>query len=451
MSDNQARRPNVIWIFGDQHRGQALSCMGDPNVNTPNLDAMSRQGAHFTNAVAGMPLCCPFRGSLITSRYPHQAVPGHEYPLDPELPTVATAFKEGGYHTAYFGKWHLDGFRESRGRSAMHVVPPGRRGHFDTWIGYDNNNAQWDCWVAGGEGDDAFHERLPGYETDCLTDMLLDYLHDRAASGNGDQPFFAALSVQPPHDPYLAPEEFMAQHNPGDIQFRPNVAHVDALREESARDLAGYYAQIENLDWNVGRVRDTLDELGMGDDTWVIFFSDHGDMHGSHGQSRKMTPYEEAIRVPMIIARGRSRYGRPGGRVDIPMNHVDIAPTSLGLCGLDVPDWMQGSDFSGAVVRGKEIPPTADSAFLQSVIPTCHGPSVDRPWRGIVTRDGWKYICLEHQPWMLFNLNDDPYEQQNLAHTSRAWNKRRELQLQLQDWIERTDDEFALPELPPEK
>ncbi len=442
-------RPNVLWVFGDQHRAQALSCNGDPNCATPHVDRMSIEGVHFERAVAGFPLCCPFRGSLVTSRYPHQCVPGHECRMPPEMPTVATAFKEAGYHTAYVGKWHLDGFHESQGRAAMHIVPPERRGGFDEWTGYDNNNSQWDSWVHGGEGDAAFHYRLPGYETDCLTDLMIDFIRRMGMQrGTAEaKPFFAALSVQPPHDPYLAPAEYMARHTPAGLRMRPNVPPVDRVREQARRELAGYYAQIENLDWNVGRLRGALDEAGLAHDTYIVFFSDHGDQHGSHGQFRKMTPYEEALRVPFVVAGGESLYACRRGRPDVPLNHVDIAPTTLGLCGLDVPDWMQGTDYSALYFRGADVPDLPDSAYLQSVVPTMHGNSMDRPWRGLVTRDGWKYVCLEHQPLYLFNLNEDPYELANLAHNMRYRVERKRLHDRLARWVRDTDDAFVLPEL----
>ncbi len=217
--DTQIEPPrfNVIWILGDQHRAQATGYAGDPNACTPNLDIMAAQGLSFTGAVAGCPLCSPYRGSLLTGRYPHECVPGHEYQMDPNMPTIATAMKEAGYRTAYFGKWHLDGFHERDGRAAMHIIPQDRRGDFDEWIGYENNNSQWDDWVHGGQGGSAFHYRLPKYETDALTDMLVDYI-DRQGKDQAEgtaQPFFAVLSVQPPHDPYVAPPEFMAQLFPG--------------------------------------------------------------------------------------------------------------------------------------------------------------------------------------------------------------------------------------------
>ncbi len=443
----ESRRPNVIWIFGDQHRGQAVGHAGDPNVHTPNLDRMAAEGISFPGAVAGCPLCCPFRGSLLTGLYPHECVPGHEYPMPPEQPTVAHAFGDAGYQTAYFGKWHLDGFKEGNGRSAMHIVPPERRGGFDVWTGYDNNNAQWDCWVHGGEGEDAFHYRLPGYETDCLTDMLIDYIHEGGEGERADRPFFAVLSVQPPHGPYVAPQEWMAQHTPGAVELRPNVPDVPRVVEQARRELAGYYAQIENLDWNVGRVNEALREAGLAEDTYVVFFSDHGDMHGSHGQFRKTTAWEESVRMPFIVYRFGGRYTHHHGRPRAPVNHVDIAPTSLGLCGIEPPDAMRGTDYSGRIVRGRERREEPDSAYLQLVVPTGHGDSVDRPWRAVVTPDGWKYACLEGQPWLMFNLNEDPYEQANLAHNTRFRAERRRLQGRLAAWIAETGDEFELPEI----
>jgi arylsulfatase A-like enzyme len=142
-------RPNVIWVFGDQHRGQALGHMGDPNVRTPHIDRLATHGFTSTAAVAGSPLCCPYRGSLLSGRYPHQCIPGHEHPYPEGMPTLAHPLKEAGYHTAYFGKWHLDGMKERAGRVGTRVVPRDRRGGFDVWLGYENNNAPWDCYVHG--------------------------------------------------------------------------------------------------------------------------------------------------------------------------------------------------------------------------------------------------------------------------------------------------------------
>lgn len=437
-------KPNVIWILGDQHRGQALGCNGDPNARTPNLDNLAENGVNFVNAVGGFPLCCPFRGSMLTSRYPHHCVPGHEYQLPPEQQTIADVFNENGYDTAYFGKWHLDGFHEREGRAAMHIVPPERRGSFKHWTGYENNNSQYDCWVHGGENKTAFHYLLPGYETDALTDLMIRYIKEHT-----DEAFFAVLSVQPPHNPYVAPPEYRHSYNAGSIQLRPNVPPIKSVEEKARRDLAGYYAMIENLDMNTGRIQKALEDAGIDRKTHIFFFSDHGDMHGSHGQYLKTSPYEESIRIPCILGgEGITYNGRKGGRSSIPINHVDFAPTTLGLCGIEKPDWMEGTDYSGCRLASRPMPKEIpDSAFIQSVIPTMHGNSIDRPWRGIVTLDGWKYVCMPGVPWMLFNLNEDPYEFMNIAHNTAHRVIRRKLNDRLARWVAETGDEFLLPEV----
>jgi len=454
MTEVQNERPNVIWIFGDQHRAQALGYMGDLNVCTPNIDRLAAEGVTFTSAVGGCPLCCPYRGSLLTGRYPHHVVPGHEYQMPPDQPTIATVFNEAGYRTSYFGKWHVDGFHERNGRAAFHIIPPERRGDFDDWLGYENNNSQWDCWVHGGTGDEAVHYRLPGYETDAMTDIFVDYIHKRGTEsaaqmeqGNQSQPFFGVLSLQPPHDPYVAPAQWMERHTPGKVSLRPNVPNISRVVQQAQIDLAGYYAMIENLDWNVGRIRTALVESGLAHNTHIIFFSDHGDMHGSHGQFRKTSPWEESIRVPFIIGGHVPRYDNLAGSHPVPINHVDIGPTTLGLCGIDAPDWMQGTDYAGYRVKDRVINNEPDSAFLQLCVPTGHADSTDRPWRGVVTRDGWKYVALEGQPWMLFNLNEDLYEQANLSHNTQFAVERNRLQERLAAWINDTGDGFALPVL----
>ena len=126
---------------------------------------------------------------------------------------------------------------------------------------------------------------------------------------------------------------------------------------------------------------------------------------------------------------------------------MDIAPTTLGLCGIDPPDRMRGHDYSGHRLPSRSSANAPDSAFLQCVIPTGHGDSVDRPWRGVVTLDGWKYVALEGQPWLMFNLNEDPYELANLAHNTRYHVERKRLHDRLAQWIDGTGDTFALPKL----
>jgi arylsulfatase A-like enzyme len=237
----------------------------------------------------------------------------------------------------------------------------------------------------------------------------------------------------------------MQRRNPARLSLPANVPPIPAVLQQARRELAGAYAQIENLDWNVGRIRQALLAAGLQEDTHMLFFSDHGDMHGSHGQFKKTSPWEESIRVPFILGGLQPRYGAHSGRRQALVNHVDIAPTTLGLCGIEKPDWMRGVDLSGLRLFDRPAPQLPDSAFIQSVIPTGHADSVDRPWRGVVSADGWKYVALEGQPWLLFNLNEDPYELANHAHNTRFRQERKRLNDRLAQWITDTGDSFDLP------
>jgi arylsulfatase A-like enzyme len=442
------KQPNILWIFGDQFRAQALSFNGDPNARTPNLERAEVNGVSFTGHLSGFPLCCPFRGSLLTSRYPNHCVPGHEYPLPEGQKTIADVFNDNGYDTAYVGKWHLGGFHEYNGRAAFFITDPNRRGGFRHWTGYENNNSQWDSWVHGGSGKDAFHYRLPGYETDALTDLTINYLKQQGEAKKAGQgkPFFAVLSVQPPHDPCVAPAQFMANYEPAKIELRANTAHVPRVMERARIELAGYYAQIENLDWNYGRIIQTLTDTGQLENTHVFFFADHGETMGSHGMFRKVNPYDEAIRTPMIISGGLPTYdGWKRGRLPVISNSVDIAPTTLGLCNIKKPDWMEGTDYSHYRIQKPAAGPEPDSAYLQNVIPVGHPDSINTPYRGLVTKDGWKLVAFENQTWLMFNLNEDPYEEANLAQNNGFRAERKRLLKRLKQWVGDTGDKFELP------
>jgi len=442
-------KPNVIWICADQLRAQALSFNGDPNSRTPCLDRAEVEGVSFIHHVSGFPLCCPFRGSLLTSRYPHQCVPGHEYPLPKGQQTIADVFNASGYDTAFYGKWHLGGFHESNGRAAFFITDPDRRGGVKEWVGYENNNSQWDTWVHGGRDKSAFHYRLPGYETDALTDLLLQYVKQKGEDKKSgkEQPFFAYLSVQPVHDPCIAPERFMVNYQPENMKLRDNVAHVPRILDRAKRELAGYYAELENMDWNYGRIIAALEQADLLHNTHVMFFSDHGDMHGSHGMFRKTNPYEESIRTPMIISGGIPGYGPwRRGRLPVLSNHVDIAPTTLGLCGIQKPSWMLGTDYSHNRLATSPAPPSEpDSVYLQQVVPPGHPDTINTPYRGLVTKDGWKYVCFENTSWLMFNLNEDPYEEANQAQNNAYQKDRKRLIGRLKQWVADTGDKFSIP------
>ena len=452
LSFRPRRRPNVIWIFGDQMRAHAMSHRGNPNVFTPNIDNLARTGMRFDCAVAGAPWCSPFRGALLTGTYPHQnGVTRTPSLLDPAIPTIATPFSEAGYHTAYVGKWHLDG-----SNAREHYVPPERRGNFHYWMGYENNNNQHECYVYGSDGETP--RRLEEYETDGLTNLFLSHLEKHAAREETPQPFFAVLSVQPPHGPYVSPTnpDYGAPGiHPSDIQFRRNVPDVPWIRSRAAMDHAGYYAMVQNLDFNLGRIREALKKLGIDRETYLVFFSDHGDMLWSHGQSGKSSPWGEAIRIPFIIGKVGGKDNMRTGATDAVINHVDIAPTTLGLCDILTPEWMVGHDYSGYCIPeyapefngGPSRESEPDSAYLQQIPRKMHPHTVDRAWRGVVMREGWKFVCTPGHDWLLFDTSSDPFEQANYIFDRAFQEQKERCHARLTRWIEEPGDEFTLPEI----
>ncbi len=444
------KKPNVIWVLTDQMRAQAMAFMGDANVKTPNLDNMAREGVAFTSAVSGAPWCCPFRGSLLTGLYPHQnGVVQTPAALDSSIPTIATPFKQAGYHTAYVGKWHLDG-----SNSVAHYIPKERRGNFDYFMGNEACNNQNECYVFGTDSEEPV--RLDGYETDSLTDLFINHITKHVTSEDDYKPFFGVLSVQPPHNPYVSPTDLDGTakyyHNPADIKLRPNVP-PGKHSEEAKINLAGYYGMIENIDTNLGRLRNALKKLNIDRETYIIFMSDHGDCLNSHGQWHKSSPWEESIRIPFIVSRVGEGYHMKHGKTNALINHVDIAPTTLGLCGIEIPENMVGYDYSSLCIKegtkeyknnDKEMP---KSAYLQQIARKYQDHTINKEWRGVVTSDNWKYVCLNNFDYLLFDLNEDPYEMANLCYDILHQEKKEELHNILKNYIESTNDNFKLPDI----
>ena len=165
-SKAKEKRPNIIWIFGDQHRAHATGYRGDPNLKTPQMDRLANQGVRFDCAVSGAPWCTPFRAALFTGQYPHQVnctrAPSK---IDPSIPTIAKPLREEGYHTALVGKWHLGG----DGKEVY--VDPQYRGGFDYWMGFETGNCTYNTPIHGN--DHAEIKKLPGFQTDEVTNVFI--------------------------------------------------------------------------------------------------------------------------------------------------------------------------------------------------------------------------------------------------------------------------------------
>ncbi len=435
-------KKNVIYILCDQLRADALSCYGDNNINTPNLDNLAYEGAKFNNAVATTPLCTPARGNMMTGRYvfDHTAS-GHDYHLENTKDFVSHKFKEHGYKTMYFGKWHLNGGHVPIINEATNlIVPRDDRGDFDTWIGYENNNNQNHFYLHGHDENSEIESYLVNeYETDYITDLSLSYIEQSI-----DNPFFCWINFQPPHNPYIAPSKNKKNYHPASIKLKDNVPRGFEYENNARKDLAGYYAMIENIDENIGKLVSKLRKLGIYDNTHIVFTSDHGDMHGSHGQYLKTTFYEESIKVPFIIGGGIpfsfdwTRHGEFNELID----QYDIAPTLLGLADIDKNNSMVGLDYSGVRLNTKDIPNKEFTVF-GNYIPTGHGHSFDKQFRGILHESGLKYVISEHGPVALFNLNNDPQEQANLLYNPLYSQNVASMRELLVGFLMKTNDPFS--------
>lgn len=423
-------RPNVVFVLADQWRAQACGYAGDPNLKgrTPNLDRLAAESTDFTHAVSCCPVCTPYRASLLTGQYPlRHGLFLNDVCLGTRATSLAQAFSRAGYDTAYIGKWHLDG----HGRSAY--IPPERRQGFDYWkvleCTHDYNRSHYYA------GNDPALRLWDGYDVAAQTRDAQDYLAARAKS---DKPFLLVLSWGPPHNPYeTAPAEYRSLFEAERLALRPNVPPERAAA--ARRDLTGYYAHIAAMDACLGDLLKALGECGLEGDTIVVFTSDHGDMLGSQGQVRKQKPWDESIRVPLLVRLPRE--SRKGRRVEAPVNTPDLMPTLLGLCGVPVPATAQGDDWS-PVARGAAA--LEDNAALIEC-PTPFGEWTrargGREYRGVRTRRH-TYVRDLNGPWLLFDNEADPYQLDNLAGKPEHAALQARLEGELRRLLAKTGDDF---------
>lgn len=440
MSDQ--RRPNILLIYPDQLRADAMGCAGNPVVKTPNFNRLALEGVRFANAYTSYPLCCPFRASVVTGKYAHaNGMYCNHLPIDTNQTFLAPLLKDVGYRTAFFGKWHLDGGPHPG------FVPPGeRRLGFDHFVGFNRGHHYLQS-IFYEDSDQPLH--CPRFEPDYQTDHLLDYLKTRKGQG-GDNPFFAYLCYGAPHYPNTMPPYYETLYSPEQVILPPGTPDPDLqlatqkwklevncagdmaamdkskaakgkgpydpeTEEEVRRFIAQYYGMVTNIDHNVGRILNFLDASGMAENTVVILMSDHGDMFGQHGSfcGMKRSYYKASMQVPLIV-RYPKRFA-PGrtldGLVDV---GVDTMPTLLELCGIDIPDAVQGISYlsmlDGTADRSRD-------AVMYEIIKQISGKGAGGympvPERGIRT-EKWLYVRKKDRPICLIDLENDPDELNNL-------------------------------------
>jgi arylsulfatase A-like enzyme len=406
-------RPHIIYILSDEHSAFATGYMGDPNLRTPHMDRLAQEGVAFERTCANTPICTPSRGTIFSGRHAHAGPVQHFFDVyKASAPSTATYVRDVGYHTAYFGKWHMGVVRDQMSPAVrqnpnaypeinyFRRTPEYHRGGFQDWFAFELNDAHFNFSYYEQQAVDPVQRE--GYQPDLLTDMALEYL----AAYDNEAPLFLVLSVEPPHFPLEAPASF-SRFDPATLQTRPNFADSPAMRQS----LATYYAMVENLDWNIGRMRQTLSNLSPFErNTLLVYFADHGEFMGSHGViERKEYPHEESVRISAIF-HWPGQIPAQGLRDDM-FSLVDMLPTTLGLAGLPIPSYVQGRDFSTAC-RGQPFSGPSQILLEMSNNPRWSLEFLD--WRAIVT-ERWKYAFFEAVHELLFDLPQDAYEMENLV------------------------------------
>jgi len=425
-ANSKNKAPNIIWFMPDQWRGQALGSMGDENAQTPNLDRMAREGLQFRNTVANTPVCCPARAILMTGQYCHtNGMTANDLRLNENSNSIAKVLRGAGYRTGFIGKWHLDG-----GPRLPGFIPPGERRHgFDFWAA---NECSHDHFKANYFRDEPLPIAMNKFEAEGWTDLALEFLDKQK---NSDRPYFLMVAPGPPHDPYGAPEEYMRRFDPARIRLRGNYEEVD--KGPTRKDIAAYYAACTAVDDQIGRLRKAIAQSSQAEDTAMFFFSDHGDMLGSHGLRLKRKPYEESIRVPGIVHYPKvMKQGRVSENL---FSHIDIPATTLGLCSITPPSGFQGLDLSKAIT-GKSSK-TRKDAFFQIFGPYA-GDATIAGWRGVRT-DRYMFATYIDKPWVLFDLETDPFQRNNLIGDASARSYvLPQLEKRLADYMKATGDSW---------
>ena len=439
------QRPNVLWIFSDEHRAQAMGCSGDVNVSTPYLDKLADGGCRYEHAYSCAPLCSPFRACLLSGKYINEhGVHSLHIPLANQK-LIAETMQEYGYRTSYYGKWHISG-----GAAPSHFVSGYYRKGFDEFVGWENSNRFFETtYCTDNDANPQKPQTLGGFQTDALTDLALEGLKKNI---HQERPWFQIISYEAPHPPDVQDDtdidEYCRQYAPADylrrleqreIVLRKNVSCSSEEMPRLIRRLKAYYAAIENLDDNIGRLCQYLERAGQLDNTIIFYFSDHGDFFGSHGRYGKTRAEEESSGIPLIV-HWPAAIAPHQVRTEL-FSGVDIAPTMFGLLGLPVPSYCSGMDLSHQPLgqRGKDREALLiqfDRLFYNS------HPTASR-FRALVVPD-YKYIYYQNgNREVLYDLKNDPYELENLAGRDNFQETRRTLKQQLLQTLYAVNDDFA--------
>lgn len=410
----RSRRPNILFILGDDLGWADLSSYGSPDIKTPNLDRLARQGVRFTDAYSGSATCSPTRFSLYTGRYPGRTKGGLAEPiadksagLEPTHPTLASLLRGSGYSTALIGKWHC---------GYLPDYSPTKSGWDEFFGNFGGALEYYSKLGLGGEYDlyegDAEYKDLR-YYTRILTERAAEYV----SRDHGDKPWLLNLNFTTPHWPWIADGDTQES---AEVERRIKAGDGRALWHQDGGSVEKYKQMVEDLDRSVGEVLKALKRSGQEEDTLVFFSSDNGGERFSCNwplSGNKASLQEGGIRVPNIV-RWPARLD--GGQVSrVPVFTPDWTATLLELAGARAnPAYpLDGVSLAGYLLRGEKV---AERNLFWRV----------RGERAL-RRGDWKYYRGKAGRDQLFNLAGDlreqadkaPLEPARLAELRAAWEK----------------------------
>lgn len=443
-------KPNIVLIHSDQHRYDCLGCTGNPIIQTPNLDRLADQGALFRHAFTPSPICSPARASLITGLWPTQHgcvnIPNTESyrPVHEHLPDVFGTLKEAGYGIRYVGKFHSETVRPPTSYGVDEFVSQSAYGAWRKKQGLPpqpRNNG----WF--GETDPTItpeQSRL-AWGADQTIRMM------RECHADGD-PFFVRWDPSEPHLPCVVPEPYASMYPPETIPPWPSFAdelegkpYVQRLQRKRwgvedwdwqrwAPVVGRYLGEISLLDAQIGRVLDALDELGVADNTLVVYSTDHGDFCGGHGMMDKhFSGYDDILRVPLILRFPETLRG--GQTCDHFVSHsIDLATTLCEAAGAPVPETFEGRNLIADLGERNATPPRKDILCMYQ------GCQMGL-WSTRVVRDSrYKLVFHATAEPEFYDLQEDPGELVNRAEDAALATELKRLAGRLLQWMESIDD-----------
>ena len=429
-------KPNVVYIFADQHRAASFPGAPHTSVIAPRMEQMGREGMVFRNAISNYPVCSPYRAMLMSGLAPFKTgMIDNRILLRENGRSLGNIFQSAGYRTGYVGKWHLGGITE-RARPGAHGFE-----FFKPWEGTGQHlkSRYWDL-------DKEAYVLSTAYNATTMTEQALEFIERRK-----QHPFLLMLSWNPPHSNYFdAPPRYRDMYKDGEIALRPNARGKPDprfsmwLRNKVTFDKIhrGYLAHVSAIDHELGRVLDRLEELGLSEKTIVIYTSDHGDMAGSHGRGGKRQPFEESIRVPLVV-RWKGHI-TPGLRPKTLIGAIDLLPTIAGLAGVPIPASHDGHNLS-PLLRGEKIKEPEYQPIMHIFSGLAGAPNHPAElFRGVRT-SRFTYAAAVAEDFVLFDLEKDPYQMHNLIHESAYASDLRQLQSLTQKWMTEWQDPFHLP------